>query len=216
MVVANGTGSQGDRALIWRNGTGWADLTTLATGLNLSLGTRILRYAYAVSDDGNAVVGRDSTGEAYVLYLGREPSQTSAGFVRFGAGCAGTRGTPTLAAETDSRPWMGGTFRARLTGTGPSGAAAMVLGLSRTSWGSQALPLDLGFAGMPTCRLLVSGEGSRSLAVANGSADWILPIPVAVNLAGATLYAQGVVTDPGANAAGAIVSNACTMTIGWF
>lgn len=141
----------------------------------------------------------------------------AAAFVPFGTGCPGSGGTPTLAAEQGSLPWLGATFVVRLTnvGTNPLVHLPLVfLGDSNTQWGSLSLPLDLTFFGMPGCMLYTNVVATFVLTNSSGSATWSVPIPNAPALLGAALYTQGGATSPGTNPAGVITSNACALRIG--
>jgi len=130
----------------------------------------------------------------------RPPSASS-----FGAGCAGSAGTPALAAGT--LPWLGETFVLAL----PSASAtALLLGASRTAWGPAPLPLPLGGVGMPGCTLLTSIDLTFPLA-GNAAA---LPIPGSIALVGQAFYVQGIVADPVANPLGAVTSNALEVRVG--
>ena len=85
---------------------------------------------------------------------------------------------------------------------------------SRTSWGSLTLPLDLTGLGMPGCALHASPQLTLLLANLAGQAAMALPIPNFASLLGATLYAQGGVTDPDANLLGIVVSNGSAWRLG--
>jgi hypothetical protein len=135
-----------------------------------------------------------------------------AGYSAFGAGCAGTAGTPTL--STVGLPWLGDTLGIVLNAL-PSGAPALVeLGLSDTAWAGLALPLGLGAIGMPGCALLVSPDDWCSATTSGTTAVCPIPIPLDVGLLGARFFNQGVVLDPGANALGLTVTNGGAGTIG--
>jgi hypothetical protein len=104
---------------------------------------------------------------------------------------------------------MGTSLRIELTNLPTNAAAVLLLGSSRTAWGSVPLPFPLGGLGMTGCTLYASGEV-------------ILPVQISVNLAvpsSSTLLAgsffnQGVVLDTPANAAGITASNAGQGTVG--
>ena len=135
----------------------------------------------------------------------------------YGSGCPGGAGIPTLAEVSGSLPWLGETFRASLTNLGPTPGIYVpffVLGDSKTTWGSSTLPLDLTSLGMPGCSLNASPLFSGVLTNAAGQAGLLLPIPNFASLVGATLYAQGGVTDPDANLLGVVLSNGSALKLG--
>lgn len=140
----------------------------------------------------------------------------NASYVTFGAGCAGSAGTPTMSTVDSALPWTGETMRVRLTSL-PSSLLSIpfgILGFSRTTWGTIPLPLDLQVVGMPMCLLQVSMDNVFPLTNVGGSADWNLRIPDDPALVDQQFFQQGFVLDGGANALGAIVTNAGEATIG--
>jgi hypothetical protein len=138
-------------------------------------------------------------------------------FTSFGAGCAGSGGTPSLQADGDSLPWLGDTFRAELTNLGTNtqlNLPFVLLGDSRTAWGNLSLPLDLGLIGMPTCTLYANPLLVFPLPNVGGRATWPVSVPYDPSYVGLSLFAQGGVTSPGANALGVVVSNAGELKLG--
>jgi hypothetical protein len=132
----------------------------------------------------------------------------------FGAGCPGSAGVPALAAAAGGLPWIGETFHLQLTRLPPGGVAVLLLGSSRTAWGSLALPFDLSPLGMTGCTLLVSGDGLRSVQAGTGTATVPLPICDCPDLVGGTFFSQAIVVDPAANPFGATATNAGMGRIG--
>ena len=148
-----------------------------------------------------------------MLYTTSSPASV----ISYGSGCPGGSGTPLLSAYSSSLPWLGETFRATLSNIGPSPNVHLpfwLLGDSRTSWGSLTLPLDLTGLGMPGCALHASPQLTLLSANLAGQAALALPIPNFASLLGATLYAQGGVTDPDANLLGIVVSNGSAWRLG--
>jgi hypothetical protein len=138
-----------------------------------------------------------------------------ASHVTFGAGCAGSAGTPSVRLVTPfERPWIGGTFGLELANLPPGRAAAMLLGASRTRWGSVTLPLDLTPYGMAGCSLHASPELFTPVPNLGGTAAWTLGVPNLPALVGQRFYNQGFVLDPGANRLGVTSSNAGEATVG--
>lgn len=127
----------------------------------------------------------------------------------YGAGCAGTNGTPSLAAFNNTLPQLGTTFLAQLANMPTAGGAAVVtLGFSDTTFGAITLPLSLANFGAPGCSILISPEFNSFVLNSGGTAVWALTIPNNPALSGARFLNQGVVLDSGANGLGLTVSNA--------
>ena len=127
----------------------------------------------------------------------------------FGSGCAGTIGTPALAAAPFSLPWLGDTTRLvvdAIPATEPG--AAFV-----SSFGSIP-PIPLVGVGMPGCDLLVPTDVVEFRAATAGRAEWQLAIPNALALAGVQFRQQAFVLDSAANALGLVASNGVTATLG--
>lgn len=131
---------------------------------------------------------------------------SGASFQPFGAGCAGTIGTPTLAAAPGSRPALGTTYTLDV-GNLPVGVAFMVTGFSNTSSGPNALPFDLGVFGMNGCSLLVDPLSNLVITGAGTTASWSLNVPVSAAFSGLELYNQAFSLDPTANAPGLTTTN---------
>lgn len=126
----------------------------------------------------------------------------------FGAPCNGLA-SPLPAVSGIGDPTLGNTnFAIQLDGGAPGGLTLLWFGTSRSQWAGQpVLPLDLGLLGAPGCALwtdpaqLTVGVGS-----ATGSWSQPLPIPNQASLRFVTVFAQGAVAAPGANALGLAVS----------
>ncbi|MBK9387391.1 MAG: hypothetical protein IPN34_21460 [Planctomycetes bacterium] len=145
--------------------------------------------------------------------LGGTPAQAS--FTAFGAGCAGTNGTPVLGASAGSLPRVGATFQMALSAisTHVLSQSFGTLGVSTTQWQGLPLPLPIG-AGAPGCQVLVSIDDVLPLTRVGSSASWSLAIPFDPQYLGVQLAVQGLVLDPGANALGLVVSNGGRLVIG--
>lgn len=141
------------------------------------------------------------------------PLRRAARYEAYGAGCAGTTGTPTLAAATASLPLPGTTFTSTVA-SAPLGVAVMLSGLSSTSYAGLPLPLPLAALGMPGCDLLAEPLISDLLVGAGPSLDWSLVLPAGTALLGATFVQQALVLDPSANTFGFVASNGGEATIG--
>lgn len=134
-----------------------------------------------------------------------------ASFTPYGAGCVGSRGVPSLAAQGSSLPRIGSTFTAIANNLPWTGPAFVVLGVSNSNYGGTPLPIDLGFLGAPSCMLRTSIDDIQPLANILGAATWNWAIPP---VAGASFYAQVLPIDPTANALAITASNACHGVIG--
>jgi hypothetical protein len=80
-------------------------------------------------------------------------------FVKYGAGCAGSAGTPTLSAQPTFEPKLGTGFNFSLTSL-PAGAGpiSLLLGASRLNYAGLTLPYDLSVIGMTACRLYAGAD----------------------------------------------------------
>lgn len=126
-------------------------------------------------------------------------------YVSFAPGCAGTR--PATRLIPRNTPHIGKTHQVRLFDL-PQHCAVMVLGWSRVP------PVSLTPLGMPGCQGEVSLDAALFVAGQNHQAVYQLPIPDWTGLVGLHFYNQAVVLDPGANALGAVVSEAAEGVIG--
>ena len=136
----------------------------------------------------------------------------SARYAVFGAGCAGSAGTPTNTVS--ALPRLGTTPLLTFGNLPAPNLAVAILGLANTGSGAGPLPLPLGFLGMPLCSLRVRPDVTLTVAGAAGSGSVPFPIPNDPALAGFTFHTQALVLDPGLNAFGASMSDAATAVIG--
>ncbi|HEX5051984.1 MAG TPA: hypothetical protein VFZ65_09445 [Planctomycetota bacterium] len=144
-----------------------------------------------------------------------QDASPTATFTPYGSGCAGTLGTPTLAAQAGSRPALGTTFTA-VAGNLPFGVGALGLGLSQAfTTGGLPLSFDLGVVGMTGCNLLADPLVLAVLVGAGNSADWSWSLPSTRSLFGQSFFAQAFSLDPGANAFGFTASNGGAGWIGF-
>ena len=90
----------------------------------------------------------------------------------------------------------------------------MFTGFSKQAWGPIKLPFNLTVFGMNGCSLYASPEFLAPIPPNNGVARFTLALPNDPAFAGAGWHNQGFVLDKGANALGATVSNAGTVTLG--
>ncbi len=135
-----------------------------------------------------------------------------ASYATFGSGCAGTAGVPALTAT--GLPWLGATMTMRVDNLPAVQPAAWVLGVSASQWGPVMLPAPLGTIGMPGCLLLLAPVVTVPLSVLGSTRRWSLRLPGDPRLVGLSYYEQVFALDPGANPAGAVVSNGGAGVVG--
>ena len=133
-------------------------------------------------------------------------------YVTYGAGCAGTGGTPTLGAGFGASPVAGQGFSVQVTGLPLLGSAFLFVGASRTQWGLFSLPLDLSPIGMSACTLFASGE--FMLPVTNVLGSGLCSFTIPVTLAGQRFFNQAIALDAAANGAGLTTSNGAEAVVG--
>ena len=126
----------------------------------------------------------------------------------FGAGCAGSAGTPVLANAPYTLPWLGDTMRTRVT-TVPTSLGALFV-----SSFTPATPTSLAPLGMPGCDLLVTPDALEFRSANAGAAEWTLSIPNNTALVGVFIHQQALPFDPTANALGLAASNGLLMVPG--
>jgi hypothetical protein len=182
------------------DGTSWSKITTASAPE--------ARYVHAMTYDAARRRTVLHGGGTFYVILGDTwvYHDAAASFARFGAGCAGSAGTPLLEAN-GQRPWMGESFTLFLSNLPPGRSTLIWLGRSNTRLGPTTLPLDLTPLGMTGCSLLVSPEHYFPVFNFSGAARWTLAIPRDPSLLGETFFNQALVVDPSANPFGAIVSN---------
>jgi hypothetical protein len=152
------------------------------------------------------VVGGAQAGDTWEYFSFSLPSVTT-----IASGCAGSRGTPTPVAGT---PWLGDPVRIDIAGAGNGALALLAVGLSSSTWGPLPLPLSLAPLGMPGCALAVSGDASVPMPAVGGVPACTLRLPLVNAFAGLQLFAQALVADAGANAAGFVLSDAIALRLG--
>jgi hypothetical protein len=139
-------------------------------------------------------------------------SPTLPGLAPLAAGCAGTLGTPALVPN--GQLWLGDAVQIGVAPAGSGALALLALGLSSTSWGAIALPASLASIGAPGCALAVSVDATLPMPPVGGVPTATLPLPPVNAFAGLSLFAQALVADPAANAAGFVLSDAIAMQLG--
>jgi len=132
-----------------------------------------------------------------------------------GAGCAGTPSVPELRPAGPQRAILGANYALAVSG-GVTGGALFGLGFSDTSWNANPLPLPLASYGMPGCQLHTSLDATQFVSASGGTAQLVLTIPNDPGLVGVRFFTQALVPQPGANALGAVMSNAVASVLGSF
>jgi hypothetical protein len=146
-------------------------------------------------------------GEVWELDLGAGPAYTT-----YGAGCAGSGGTPAIAAQGTSLPRAGLNFQLNVTNLPLTAPTFLFFGVSDTSYLGLPLPLPLAGIGAPGCSVLSSAEQLHFLTNVLGTAVWNVTIP---NFPGASFYNQAIVFDAAANPLGITTSNGGHGVIGF-
>lgn len=137
---------------------------------------------------------------------------TAPGTRDIGAGCAGSNGTPVLAATA---PRLGLNSTLTLTGRVANQPVWLLQGSSRFTWLGNLLPFEMTPLGAAGCRLRVAPELIRDWSVSgSGTLQLSLPIGSSPALLGQQFWLQAAVADPGRNAFGHVFSNGIEMTIG--
>jgi hypothetical protein len=173
-------------------------------------------FAYDPDHDRAVMLWRIDTGGQPVGGIWQFEAAPIPTFTRYGFGCAGSNGTPSLDAAPGSLPALGGILRLDLRQLPPAGGTLLLgagLGISHAA--GLPLPLDLGFAGMPGCDLWIglAPDLSDLRSFAGSTHQVALAIPNLAALAGLQLALQALVFDTAAPNGFASMSNAGIATI---
>lgn len=126
-------------------------------------------------------------------------------YVGFASGCAGSR--PAARLVPADTPRIGNTLEVRLLDL-PQHSAVVAFGWLRPA------PVPLTPQGLLGCSWNISLDAAVFVVGQENEAVYRLPIPDWPGLIGLSFHNQAVVLDPGANAAGAVVSDAAQGVIG--
>ncbi len=141
-----------------------------------------------------AVTGGDSSANWIRIYSGAPD-----GVATIGVGCADARGVVPRIGMTRSAA-IGTTFSLNLSRVSPGIPAALVLGVSSTTWQGLTLPLELTMLGLRGCFLRVSPDYVVPLPTGGtGSKGWIaqpVPVPNLASLVGQRFFVQWLALDP--------------------
>lgn len=169
--------------------------------------------AYDLQRGVTVVFGGYSTGGVYTetWEYGRP---TTARVHRFGTGCAGSAGVPSLQALGISVPTMGTTFTLGVTNLPAAGGiAAVFYGLSNYQFGALWLPLDLAPLGWTGCKAYTTPDIGFALGHTAGVATTSFAVPTGPQLQGFTFYGQAVSFDPGSPNGQVALSNAVELIL---
>lgn len=155
-----------------------------------------------------------STAGALSAAIDLEFRRTTPSFSAYGTGCSGMAGAPTLSSRNPPR--LGVPFDLEFASL-PGSSWNVVWGLAgfaRDTWAGNPLPFDLAPMGMPGCPLLVDPLATMLIPNLGGTAIWTMTVPDRLEFAGGVFFVQGMVLEPGVNAAGATISNAGEIHVG--
>lgn len=164
-------------------------------------------------DAGEAVVlGTRIDGALAVQW--RRPAPSSATVQRYGPGCLGSAGVPTLDPAPGSVPARGSTIQLQLGGlTAQPGGAVLALGFDLVEAAGAPLPIDLGPAGMPGCAQWIALDAAFVVSHAGSAAVFALSIPNDPALDGFVFGAQALSLDPAAPGGLGALSNGLVLRI---
>ena len=202
-LIAGGEFTLAGSPLARWNGTAWLPMPAIDDGYVNAL---------EILPDGTLLVGGDFAMAGGVVtgpFL-RIPTSCPATVSAYGAGCATSAGTLTLASSR--RPWLGTTFESAATGVPATAIAVAVFGFQ-----TLALPLaGLLPGGAADCSLLAAPD-SLSLALpVNGAVPTALAIPSTVGLVGLAVAHQVVVLEisPAGNLGPVTSTNGLMLQVG--
>lgn len=177
------------------DGTSWTQVATNVTG------TRLNAMMSFLPSDNRMVLFGGVNYSSFTFFGDTWEWETGT----FGAGCAGTNGTPGL--HVSGSPRLGQSWSVTTSGLDPTWNVEILV------FGFTALPaFDLSFLPMPGCFLFTTLDITFGVSGAAGSATWTWPS--VFGTAGTVLYAQAVCLDPTVNGFGWTISNAIAATIG--
>ena len=183
-----------------------------ATATSLSAPSELIIFDAAT---GSVLQSATLTSMWNVYTTAWQDASPTATYSEFGNGCAGSLGTPQIAAAANARPALGATFNVEISNL-PFGIAAMATGLSGSSTSTGIpLPLDLSIIGMSGCSQLVDALVLDLVSATGSTATWSWPIPNTGSLFGYSFFNQAFVLDPAANPFGFTATNAGIGTLGF-
>jgi hypothetical protein len=162
----------------------------------------------------------DQEGKVAVPYFGYEPRETIRkiydliAFANFGKGCASTTTLPSISCA--AKPKLGQTFTLDIRGFLPQRQGQLIIGASKTVWGTTPLPYSLAPLGAGNCSLWVSMDLPQGFVTdAQGNVRTSYQVPAWSSLLGLFFHGQAWAVDPQANAASIATSNAFEAVVGF-
>jgi hypothetical protein len=132
----------------------------------------------------------------------------------YGVSCA-TSGQTFPSHGMTGRPSLDSSILYTVANAAPSTNGVLLLGLSRTSFQGNPLPLQLGFMGAPGCYLLQDLAAGLPLSINQaGFGSYLIQIPPTPSLRGLRVYSQVLIYDSSANSAGFVASNGLITQVG--
>ena len=203
-LTLNGSPSM---SIVRWDGNSWQELDE-GIGFSMSFENYVVSLAFSREGELFATGSFATMGPHHVqsAHVARAVSTCPADVAVFGAGCNGTAGPVTLAAQ--DLPWTGSTFHSRATGMAPSSLAVHALGSMPT-----VAPLP---GGAPGCSLFQHPDVLELLVPNAGVVDATVQVPANPALVGITVRTQVVGIELGAGSALTLVtsSNALECTVG--
>jgi hypothetical protein len=135
----------------------------------------------------------------------------AATFARYGRGCPGSGGVPTLDTVDGELPWLGTTLPLQLGGL-PARSGFAILGVAFGAT-TAALPQPLDAAGLPGCVRWITPELDRVVAHGGTAATVAMRIPFDPLLHGLEVGLQFVSFDPGAPGGIGALSNGALLVL---
>lgn len=202
-----GTGATTLRLYRHDGGTGWSQFGPDVAYLEWTPVDGPLPPAVAFDRNGGVLVAGDPIGVAGMVSAGlvRLVPTCPAGAGDLGGGCSSSAGPVVLTAH--NLAWLGGTFRATVTGLPPFSLAAHVIGVT---------PVALPLPGAPGCTLGVDPILVGVLVPAGGHAEAPFAVPWATSLTGLQARTQvvGIEFAPLGGVVGLSSSNVIGFDIG--
>jgi hypothetical protein len=211
VVVFGGTsgGLSGVTPSSWEwDGVTWGQLAALGPSFRSSPAMVFESHRHQALMFGGLNLYQGSLGDTWEL----GPTVTTATASTYGSGC----GSPPLTISALTPPILG-TSQDTLIANIPGAFAFMAIGFSATTLGAFPLPIALDFQGMPGCWIWHDAAytlTSSCSAPSGGTALHSITIPNVPAFIGGHAYLEAWADAPGANAFGAVASNAIDLLLG--
>lgn len=222
----NGLGAMdpftGDATFLYRGWTsrwnidGWRVLRVAAPAHNLTPGGALV---FDSRSRRMIAVGKGGPNDQHLKTWELDETSTPPEFRLHGTGC-GSPSTAPLTMQVEptigALPYLGGWLGFRIEEVPTFQPLFFIVGFDDSNWNGLTLPLDLSSLGMTGCTLRSSIEIIDLVGIGPSARVLVhaLPIPNQAGLIGLQFHLQYLSIAPGANPAGAILSNAGTGRIG--